>query len=126
MLIDLHCQGLVHFPGEENAPPDQSLQPLFAFLIRNPVFFCLADDNYALRSISAHARGERSSGVQLIKRTRHRVEQELSQALGHDDLDAPVPKEPHPSEGGDPDRHARNLLLRALIREGMVKGKLER
>jgi hypothetical protein len=31
---------------------------------------------------------------------------------------------PPPEDGSDPGPHARNLLLRALIREGYVKGKL--
>jgi hypothetical protein len=125
-IIDLHRQGLVHFRGEENAPPDQPLRPMFDFLINKPDFFTLAADNFTLREISAHVTGERPTSTGLLRRARYRVESELSEALGHADQRVPVPKEPSPQEGGDANRHARNLLLRALIREGIVKGTLER
>jgi hypothetical protein len=65
-------------------------------------------------------------GVSFLTRTRHRIEADTAAALGHPDIERRVPKEPRPREGGDRGRHARNLLLRALIREGIVKGRLER
>jgi hypothetical protein len=54
------------------------------------------------------------------------VERELAGNLGHADPDTPVSKEPSPAEGGDRRRRAENLLLRALIRECIVKGELGR
>ncbi len=125
LLLDLHRQGLVHFKGEAAAHP-QPLAPLFAFLVRNPAYFCLAAENYTLREVSAHVRGERPTGSELLLRPLYRVEEELSHALGNADPSKPVPKERPPQEGGDVRRHARNVLLRALIREGFVKGTLER
>lgn len=124
MIIDLQRQGLVSFKDE--AQPDQPLRPLFAFLVNNPKFFSLASENYTVREISAHYSGYRPNGSSLFWRPRHQVESELTEALGHCDQDTPVPKEPSPEQGGDANRHARNLLLRALIREGIVKGTLER
>src|ERR1700693_6375804 len=48
-IIDMQRQGLLAFPGQEDAPAGQPLLPLFAFLVKNPSYMTLADDNYALR-----------------------------------------------------------------------------
>jgi hypothetical protein len=124
LLIDLYRQELLSVPGQGNTPSDQPLRPLLAFLVRNPQFFAFADDNYALREIYARTMPEPPQGAALLTRPRHRVERELADALGHDYLDTPVAKAPAPSAGGEPGAHARNLLLRALIQEGLVKGTL--
>ncbi len=124
MLIDLQRQGLISFKDE--APPDQPLRPLFAYLVKNPKFFSLADENYTLREISARILGKHPNGTTLFWHPRHQVESDLAEALGHSDLDTPVPKEPPPEQGGHARRHARNALLRAIIREGIVKGTTER
>ena len=52
LIIDLHRQGLLHFPREEAAPLDRPLRPLFDFLVKKPAYFCLADDNFTLRRIA--------------------------------------------------------------------------
>ena len=125
MLINLHRQGLVTFPAQPDQ--NQSLRPVFEFLVKNPVFFSLASDNFTLREISARGTGEQTRGTTLLRRPRHQVESDLAGSLGHSDQKAPVPKVPQPAEkGSDRGPHARNLLLRALIREGIVKGTLER
>ncbi len=126
LIIDLHRQGMLRFPGEESAPPHQRLRPLFAFLVQNPMYLTLADDNFTLREISAHVTGQQPSGAGLLAVPRRRVESELTEALGHSHADAPVAKVDRPVEGSNLGPHARNLLLRALIREGIVKGTLER
>jgi hypothetical protein len=126
LLIDLHRQGLVAFPGEDSSPFHLPLQPLFDFLVNKPEYFCLADDNFTLREISARVSRERPSGTALLRRPRYQVESNLAETLGQSDSRAPVPKVPRPSEGSDLGPHARSLLLRALIREGIVKGTLER
>jgi hypothetical protein len=126
LLIALQREGLVIFNKDSEAHSQQPLRPLFDFLIANPAYFCLATDNYALREIYAHTTGDRPAGQGLVRRPRHQVESQLTQALEHGSPRIAVPKEPSPSEGGDRHRHARNLLLRALIREGLVKGSLER
>lgn len=126
LIIDLHRQGLVRFPGEESAPPDQPLRPLFAFLVQNPMYLTLAADNFTLREVSARVREQQPRGTALLTAKRHRVESELAEALGRSDAKAPVAKVERPAEGSDLGPHARNLLLRALIREGLVKGTLER
>jgi hypothetical protein len=63
-----------------------------------------------------------ASRTALLTRSRYRVEDELAEALGHDDLRTPIPKKPAFEDGGDPICHARNVLLRALIRAGIMKG----
>lgn len=116
----------MHFPGEESVPPHQPLRPLFVFLVNSPAYFCLADANFTLREISAHVAGERATGTALLRRPRQDVEQELRERLGQPDADMPVAKILSPSNGGNLGPHARNILLRALIREGIVRGTLER
>jgi hypothetical protein len=125
-IIDLHRHGLARFPGEDSAPADQPLRPLFAFLVKRPLYFSLASDNFTLREIAAQVTGDRPRGAALLRRSRHQVERELTKALGHPDQHVPVPRQPPPHEGGDARRHAHNVLLRALIREGIVRGTLER
>jgi hypothetical protein len=126
LLIGLYHKDLASFHGQKDAPPDQPVQPLFAFLTRNPFFFCLADDNLTLRDIYAGISDKHFASTYFLSKPRQRVEADTAAALGHSDLSRPVPKELHPGEGGDLGPHARNLLLRALIREGIVKGTLER
>jgi len=82
LIIELNRQGLVTFPGQEKAPPGRPLAPLFAFLVRNPIYFSLADDNFALRALYVHITGDRPSGTALLKRPRYRIEQDLARALG--------------------------------------------
>ena len=62
----------------------------------------------------------------MLRRNRDHVEREVMEALGQVDGDAPVSKVAPPPSGGDFGPHARNLLLRALIREGIVRGTLRR
>ncbi len=116
--------------GSRREPTATNGNPLHAgvidFLLRNPVIMTLADDNFTLRDISAHVTGEGPSGPAFLQYPRHKVEAQLANALGHADQNAPVPKASSPQEGGDAGRHARNVLLRALVREGIVKGTLER
>ena len=50
-------EGLVTFPGQSEAPPGKPLVPLLAFLVKNPLYFCLADDNYTLRMTYARVSG---------------------------------------------------------------------
>lgn len=119
-IIELHRQGLVAFPGQDNALPGGALAPMFRWLVKNPVYLTLADDNFILREVHARATGVRPANTSLLTRPRHRVEAETAAALGHDDLRRPVPKDPAPDQG--PGRH---MLLRALIRGGVVKGTLE-
>jgi hypothetical protein len=127
LIIDLHRQGLVTFPGQDDAPSHQPLKPLFNWLVRNPAYFTLAADNFTLREVAARANGLPTSRTELLTRPRHHVERELAEHLGHDDLRTPIAKETMPEDGGDPGRHARNVLLRALVRAGLVKGgRLER
>ena len=49
-LCDLQRRGLVSFPGQDDTPGGAPLHALFAFLVQNPVYCCLADDDYALRA----------------------------------------------------------------------------
>ncbi len=126
LIIDLHRQGLASFPGQEDAPAHQPLRPVFDWLVKNPAFFCLADDNFALREVFARITGDRPARASLLTRPRRRLENDMAAALGQADLRQPIPKEPAPENGGQPDSHARNQLLRALVHAGIVKGTLER
>jgi hypothetical protein len=125
MIIHLRRQGLISFAGDDRAPPGRPLTPMFDWLVKNPKYFCLADDNFALREIAAYSSGGKHDGVALLTRTRRKVEDNLAKGLGHDDLSIPAPKVPSPAEGGHKVGHARNFLLRALIREKTIKGRLD-
>jgi hypothetical protein len=80
-LIEMYRQGLLSFPGEVQAPPEQPLAPLFAFLSRSPLFLTLADDNYELRLRYAQVTGARPAGTKLLSLPRRRIEEELARAL---------------------------------------------
>jgi hypothetical protein len=120
LITNLYRTGLLGLPELPRGPPEGSAKVL-SFMLRDPRLFCLADDNLVLREIYARVT-EASPSLSLVRRSRKEVEHELAKALGHDDLGDPVPKH-YPEVGND--AHARNLLLRALIREGWIKGRLE-
>jgi hypothetical protein len=56
-----------------------------------------------------------------IHRSRAQIAAKLSAALGHGDLAKPVETHERLDSGIS---HAQRLLLRALIREGIIKGQL--
>jgi hypothetical protein len=119
LVEELHRKGLLPLPNSTRGPPSK-MSPVLAFMVNEPSLLTLADDNFALREIAAHVT-ETPPTTALLRRTRSEVEHELSKALGHDDLNEAIPKI---DASAGQDHHARNLLLRALIREGMVKGRL--
>ena len=100
---------------------DQGKSALLAFILKYPQYLSLAGDNLHLREIAAHITD--ASGSLHVPRTH--VESRLAAALGHPHQKEPAPKiDRLDSEDADLGRHARNLLLRALIHEGYLKGKL--
>jgi hypothetical protein len=117
--MDLHRQGLLALPQSTRGPPMEERSAL-KFLTDNPKILCLAGDNIALREIYAYV-VQPSASTTLLKRSRKRVEDELARALGHVDRDELIPKIDPDSGIGS---HARNLLLRALVHEDIVKGRL--
>ena len=80
-VIDMRGEGLLTFPGQNDARSGQTLRPLFAYLLKNPLVMTLADDDYALRRTYARVTGDRPGGTALLRRTRRRVEQDLARAL---------------------------------------------
>jgi hypothetical protein len=121
LVADLHSQGVLRLPESSRGPPNE-VGSVLPFMVSNPHYFCLADDNFALREIHARVTGRPPSST-VLQTSRSQVEHELAKSLGHSDRDKPVAKVDPDAELGP---HARNLLLRALIREGWVKGQLER
>lgn len=73
---------MITFRGTNAASPDKPLARLFAFLVKAPKFFCLSDDNYALRVEYARVSGDRPGGTTLLTRSRRRIEADLAQFLG--------------------------------------------
>jgi hypothetical protein len=99
---------------------DQGKPALFAFALKHPMYLTLAEHNFQLREIAAQVTGSAVS----FRVPRKDVESRLAESLGHADLKTPAPKINRPdSQGADLGPHARNLLLRALIHEGYIKGK---
>ena len=99
---------------------DQGKPALFAFALKHPIYLTLAEHNFQLREIAAHVTGSTVS----FRVPRKDVESRLAESLGQADLKTPASKIDQPdSPGADLGPHARNLLLRALIHEGYLKGK---
>jgi hypothetical protein len=90
-------------------------------VLRTPVLLSLSSDNTYLRGIESALAGH---SVRL-RPSRPQVEASVASHLGYPTLDEPVAKKSRP-EGTNTEMgpHARNLLLRALIREQIIKGKL--
>lgn len=100
---------------------DQGRPALFAFVLKNPRYLTLADDNIHLREIVGHATGSSAA----LREPRKSVESAFAKRLGQENLNVPTPQISRPNDPGeDMGPHARNVLLRALIREGYIKGKL--
>jgi hypothetical protein len=118
LIESLYRDGSLILPRPRH-PSETETTPIVNFLIHNPQYFCLSDDNFGLREIHAKVTQAQSSPAFLI-RPRKEVESELARALGHADQREPVAKI-EASEGG----YANNLLLRALIREGWVQGRIK-
>ena len=97
LIINLHHQGWLTFPGEAIAPPAHPLKLMFDYLVKNPLLLCLSDDNYALREAYARLTGNRFNGTSLLTRPRHQLEQEFAAAFGPADPRAPPsPEIPFP------------------------------
>jgi len=127
LVMDMYRKDKVRFKGEDAEGAEvafsehQSMKPLFDFLMKNPVILCLSDDNFGLRELEAGF-SERPPKQQVLTQSRHVVEQYMRAGLGYADADQPVAKREdlHDNKG----KWAKNMLMRALIREGMVKGLL--
>ena len=122
MVAELWRGGRVRIPHVGSGRSGASLRPLFGFLTNKPSYFCLADDNYALRDIHGCITGKASR----LTLTRRSIEEDLISALGQRDCSLPVGKELPPPSGGAAESYSRNMLLRALIRAGWVRGTIER
>jgi hypothetical protein len=92
-----------------------------AFLITHPHFLCLADDNLGLREVHHHlASGPNNSRFFTV--TRHSVERDLMEHLGHGDPEQPVPVSGVDADTVQPtEEQARRFLLRALMHEGLIR-----
>ncbi len=123
------------------------------FLLKYPGFLSLSDKNYILRAVHTVVTGMQHSPVRFFSKRNNEMNINLREALWSEetnanketqtyhisskkykDLDIPIPKVCFPGGAENLSRekqhrimgpHSRNLLLRALIREGMIKGKLE-
>jgi hypothetical protein len=112
LIESLHNEGILAI--------DQGKPALLAFILKYPRYLSLADDNFHLREIAARTTNSQAS----LHVPRKDVESHLATALGYPDMKMPAPKIDRPdSPGADLGPHARNLLLRALIHEGYLKGK---
>jgi hypothetical protein len=120
LATELQRKGVVALPESPRAPPSET-RSVLNLMLNNPKLFTLANENYAVREIHARLVDNKRINVSL-NITRNVIEAELAQSLGHADQTRPVPKVDVLDGGAS---HARNLLLRALVREGWVKGRLE-
>ena len=119
LVAGLQDKGVLNLPESPRGPPDGISRALI-FMLDNPHLFAISDSNIALREIYARTL-DATPSRSLLWHHRNKVEHELGKALGHADRDKPIPKiEPVVGTAS----HAHNLLLRALVREGWIKGRL--
>jgi transcriptional regulator with XRE-family HTH domain len=113
-----------HYNNKDVKP----LKPLFDLLTRNPKLLCLSHDNFTLREIYA-AVTDATSSAEILNRSRSSIEQTLFGKYGHSDRDARVPLahyDPSIEEGSAAAKEVGDtLMLRALIRGGILGGSLE-
>jgi hypothetical protein len=107
---------------------DRPLRPLFEFLSRNPIFMTLSSANLTLREIYATATdAPPSSGI--LTQKRWKFEQNVFDGYGHSDRTKQVPLSGYYDsieEGGAAAKKAGDtLMLRVLIRGGLLKGSVE-
>jgi hypothetical protein len=119
LLTELHREGKLDLsrarPGTRTGAG-----PVWDMIMTNPIILSLADDSFLLREIHAAVTDNKLSPSRM-KKSRASIERECFERLGHPDPRAPVPNVETTADAG---KHARNLLLRALVREGIVKGRL--
>jgi hypothetical protein len=121
ILSEMHKRGVFDLSGTS---PGVAAEPsrLFDLLFTYPHILSYNEDNLISREIHSAIANVPLSSATLAKMSRGHVENDLYNLLDHPKRDEPVPKI-NPEVG--PGLHARNLLLRSLIREGMVKGRLQ-
>jgi hypothetical protein len=131
IILDLYDNGVFTLPRSRGHAAQQNGNPqphaaVIAFLLKTPVLLCLEDNNYVLRELHQRMTGADPS-PKNIRRSRRETEYELMRHLGHDDPHRPVPDGIIAGQGPPTDEQARNFVLRALVREGYIKGaRLER
>jgi hypothetical protein len=89
-------------------PPNR--RSLFNYLCSRPNLLVFADDNLHLREITAHL-----TGAKTMSHSRDYLEKQVRKTLSDET--------PQPGAANEQGSHARKLLLRALEREGYLKGK---
>ena len=118
ILDYLNKKGLI-IPSKRSIENNHN-QSVFNLVYSIPQILSYSNDNLLLREIAATHEGYSLSPT-MLKKSRKLVEKELHIALEHYDEKTPVQKVGVEAGIG---KHARNLLLRALIREGIAGGRL--
>ncbi|HUY91926.1 MAG TPA: hypothetical protein VMV10_24510 [Pirellulales bacterium] len=85
---------------------------------RNPNLLTLSETDIYLRELLATLQGTSFKA----SRNKSEIEKRIANALGHDNLNDPVPPIP---DGMALDSFTGRLLLRALIHEGLIRGRLK-
>jgi hypothetical protein len=111
--------------SSNNAKP---LKAFLDFLTRDPKLLCLSHDNFTLREIYAAVTEAKPSSNILFK-PRSSIEQTLFEKYGHADRNVQVPLANYAAsikEGSaEASRVGNTLMLRVLIRGGLLNGSLE-
>ncbi len=149
MVIGMYEKELIVWGGKrapKKQPDVRDHKPVLNFLITSPMFMCLSQNNYMLRTMHL-ATTQTRAPFRILSKAKGKVEDELRTHLGHADKTLPVPKTPEPEGLNDASGnatgkdafgqeithqerlariapHAKNMLLRALIREHIVAGEL--
>ena len=133
LVFALYDDGVFTLPSTRSRGAHGHAHPhasVLAFLLRNPVILALEDNNLSLRQLHKEMTGAEPRAMNLL-RSRRETEVAVMQHLGHDDPSSPVLADGYVAGQGRPtNEQAKTFVLRALVREGFIKGvrtnKLER
>lgn len=107
---------------EHNDRDSPTHHALLSVLLTHPSLITLDVTNYELRDLHQRMKGTGPTWRNLTHSRRH-IEDELRSHLSHPDSDVPVPPSDYIVGDGTPtEEQARRFVLRALMREGFIKG----
>jgi len=100
--------------------PPPGMSHAIAYALSTPHVLGLADENLMLRDLYLRVTGDTPFAARVLKASRAHLETRFAKALGHSDISRSISK-----VADEPDQpigpHARNVLLRAMIRTGLLR-----
>ena len=125
LVFALYDDGVFTLPSTRAGDDHGNTHPhasILAFLLKHPVILALEDNNLSLRQLHKELTGAAPSAMNLL-RSRRQTELAVMKHLGHNDPSSPVLSDGYVAGQGQlTTEQAKTFVLRALIREGYIKG----